>query len=64
VRSVCAAIQPLLEKLLQKKKSRETGKAIIVLARKFLGIIYRSLKNKSLFGKHPMNPSGDRSHEA
>jgi transposase len=37
----------------EKKKSRGTGKAIIALARKFLGIIYRTLKNKWLFEDFP-----------
>jgi transposase len=37
----------------RKKKSRGTGKAIIALARKFLGIIYRTLKNRWVFEDFP-----------
>ena len=44
---------PYLKDYYEKKKSRGTGKAIIVLARKFLGIVYRTLKNKSLFEDFP-----------
>jgi len=32
---------------------RGTGKAIVALARKFLGIIYRTLKNKWVFEDFP-----------
>ncbi len=35
------------------KKRRGTGKAIVALARKFLGIIYRTLKNKWVFADFP-----------
>ena len=31
----------------------QTGKSIIALARKFLGIIYRTLKNKWVFEDFP-----------
>ena len=37
----------------RKKKSRGTGKAIIALARKLLGIIYRTLKNGWVFEDFP-----------
>jgi transposase len=53
----CALIaqrySPYLKSYYEKKKSRGTGKAIIALARKFLGIIYRTLKNKWLFEDFP-----------
>jgi transposase len=49
----CALIaqrySPYLKNYYERKKSRGTGNAIIALARKFLGIIYRTLKNKWLF---------------
>jgi transposase len=35
------------------KARRGTGKAIIALARKLLGIIYRTLKNKRIFEEFP-----------
>ena len=35
------------------KAARGTGKAIIALARKFLGIIYRTLKNGWVFEDFP-----------
>lgn len=35
------------------KSRRGTGKAIVALARKFLGIIYRTLKNKWVFADFP-----------
>jgi transposase len=46
----CALIaqrySPYLKKYYEKIKNRRgTGKAIVALARKFLGIIYRTLKN-------------------
>ena len=44
---------PYLKNYYEKKKSRGTGKAIIALARKFLGIIYRTLKNKWVFEDFP-----------
>jgi len=37
----------------QVKARRGAGKAIIALARKFLGIIYRTLKNKWVFEDFP-----------
>jgi transposase len=53
----CALIaqrySPYLKNYYEKKKGRGTGKAIIALARKFLGIIYRTLKNKWLFKDFP-----------
>jgi hypothetical protein len=48
-----AALQALFEDLLREEESRGTGKAIIALARKFLGIIYRTLKNKWVFEDFP-----------
>jgi hypothetical protein len=35
------------------KSRRGIGKAIVALARKFLGIIYRTLKNKWVFADFP-----------
>lgn len=53
----CALIaqrySPYLKNYHEKKKSRGTGKAIIALARKSLGIIYRTLKNRWLFAHFP-----------
>jgi transposase len=53
----CALIaqrySPYLKNYYERKKSRGTGKAIIALARKFLGIIYRTLKHKWLFEDFP-----------
>ena len=53
----CALIaqrySPYLKNYYERKKSRGTGKAIIALARKFLGIIYRTLKNKWVFEDFP-----------
>jgi transposase len=53
----CALIaqrySPYLKNYYEKKKSRGAGKAIIALARKFLGIIYRTLKNKWVFEDFP-----------
>jgi transposase len=53
----CALIaqrySPYLKKYYERKKSRGTGKAIIALARKLLGIIYRTLKNKWVFADFP-----------
>ena len=43
------ALQPHLKNYYEKKKSRGTGKAIIALTRTFLGIIYRTLKNRWVF---------------
>jgi transposase len=53
----CALIaqrfSPYLKSYYERKKSRGTGKAIIALARKFLGIIYRTLKNRWVFKDFP-----------
>jgi len=53
----CALIaqrfSPYFKSYYERKKSRGTGKAIIALARKVLGIIYRTLKNKWLFEDFP-----------
>jgi transposase len=53
----CALIaqrSPYLKTYYEKIKSRRgTGKAIVALARKFLGIIYRTLKNKWVFEDFP-----------
>ena len=54
----CALIaqrySPYLKNYYEKMKSRRgTGKAIVALARKFLGIIYRTLKNKWVFEDFP-----------
>jgi hypothetical protein len=47
-------LQPVSENLLRKDEgARGTGKAIVALARKFLGIIYRTLKNKWVFDDFP-----------
>jgi hypothetical protein len=53
MRSDRAALQPLPEKLLQKEEEPRDRKAVIALARKFLGIIYRTAKNKWLFEDFP-----------
>jgi hypothetical protein len=45
---------PHLNQSYEKTKARRgTGKAIIALARKLLGIIYRTLKNKWVFQDVP-----------
>jgi transposase len=45
---------PYLKKYYEKIKNRRgTGKAIVALARKFLGIIYRTLKNNWVFEDFP-----------
>jgi transposase len=54
----CALIaqrySPYLKTYFEKMKARRgTGKAIVALARKFLGIIYRTLKNKWVFEDFP-----------
>lgn len=53
----CALIaqrySPYLKTFYERKKSRGTGKAIIALARKFLGIIYRTLKHQWVFADFP-----------
>ena len=55
VRADRATLQPVPEAVLRKDQKRggATGKAIIALARKFLGIIYRTLKNKWVFEDFP-----------
>jgi transposase len=54
----CALIaqrySPYLKKYYERMKNRRgTGKAIVALARKFLGIIYRTLKNNWVFEDFP-----------
>jgi transposase len=54
----CALIaqrySPYLKTYYEKMKSRRgTGKAIVALARKFLGIVYRTLKNRWVFADFP-----------
>ena len=54
----CALIaqryNPYLKGYYERMKGRRgTGKAIVALARKFLGIIYRTLKNKWVFADFP-----------
>jgi len=54
----CALIaqrySPYLKKYYERIKNRRgTGKAIVALARKFLGIIYRTLKNNWVFADFP-----------
>jgi transposase len=45
---------PYLKKFYERTKARRgTGKAIIATARKFLGIVYRTLKNKWVFADFP-----------
>jgi transposase len=45
---------PYLKTYFEKMKARRgAGKAIVALARKFLGIIYRTLKNKWVFEDFP-----------
>jgi len=45
---------PYLKKYYEKIKNlRGTGKAIVALARKFLGIIYRTPKNNRVFEDFP-----------
>ena len=47
---VVARYSPELQSFYQRVNTRRgAGKAIIALARKFLGIIYRTLKNKWVF---------------
>ena len=54
----CALIaqrySPYLKRYYEKIKSRRgTGKAIVALARKFLGVVYRTLKNNWVFADFP-----------
>jgi len=56
VQSALIAVKysPYLKNFYQRVKARRgAGKAIIALARKFLGIIYRTLKNKGVFEDFP-----------
>ena len=51
---IAANHSPYLKKYYERIKARRgTGKAIIALARKFLDIIYRTLKNKWVFADFP-----------
>jgi transposase len=51
---IAANYSPYLKRFYEKVKARRgTGKAIIALARKFLGIIYRTLKNQWVFEDFP-----------
>jgi transposase len=51
---VAARYSPYLKRFYEQVKARRgAGKAIIALARKFLGIIYRTLKNKWVFEDFP-----------
>jgi transposase len=51
---VAAHYSPYLKRFYERVKAgRGAGKAIIALARKFLGIIYRTLKNKWVFEDFP-----------
>lgn len=51
---VAAKYSPYLRSFYERIKTRRgAGKAIIALARKFLGIIYRTLKNKWVFADFP-----------
>ena len=49
----CKRYSPNLKNYYERKKSRGTGKAIIARARKFLGIVYQTLKNKWVFEDFP-----------
>jgi len=51
---IAAHYSPYLKRFYEQVKARRgAGKAIIALARKFLGIIYRTLKNKWVFEDFP-----------
>ena len=51
---IAANYSPYLKSFYERVKARRgAGKAIIALARKFLGIIYRTLKNKWVFEDFP-----------
>jgi transposase len=51
---IAAHYSPYLKRFYEQVKARRgAGKAIIALARKFLGIIYRTLKNKWIFKDFP-----------
>jgi transposase len=51
---VAAKYSPYLKRFYEQVKARRgAGKAIIALAKKFLGVIYRTLKNKWVFADFP-----------
>jgi len=51
---IAANYSPYLKRFYEQVKSRRgAGKAIIALAKKFLGVIYRTLKNKWVFADFP-----------
>ena len=51
---IAAQYSPYLKRFYERiKAKRGAGKAIIALARKFLGVIYRTLKNKWVFEDFP-----------
>src|SRR5580700_3842096 len=51
---IAANYSPYLKRFYEQVKARRgAGKAIIALAKKFLGIIYRTLKNKWIFEDFP-----------
>jgi len=51
---IAANYSPYLRSFYERVKARRgTGKAIIALARKFLGVIYRTLKNRWVFADFP-----------
>ena len=51
---IAANYSPYLKRFYERVKGRRgAGKAIIALARKFLGVIYRTLKNKWVFADFP-----------
>ncbi len=58
---IAANYSPYLKRFYEQVKARRgAGKAIIALARKFLGIIYRTLKNKWVFEDFPkLRPGGE-----
>jgi hypothetical protein len=63
---IAARYSPYLRSFHERVKARRgAGKAIIALARKFLGIIYRTLKNKWVFEDFPnfVLAGRRRSHE-
>lgn len=51
---IAANYSPYLKRFYEQVRARRgAGKAIIALARKFLGIIYRTLKNNWVFEDFP-----------
>ncbi len=51
---IAANYSPYLKRFYEQVKARRgAGKAIIALAKKFLGVIYRTLKNKWVFEDFP-----------